>query len=134
VVPPRSSRAKWYSLHGAKPDTSPGPGPPPPHARCEGARQHKAQGADKAVTNAIDTHVQAEQAKRADGPADVIASAAAHRVIGASEVQGGRAGPYFVMITDPSSADQEHALAEQGEGRSAEGLALEHLEPVDVAP
>ena len=42
-------------------------------------------------------------------------------------------GPYFVMITDPSSADQEHALAEQGEGSSAEGLALEHLEPVDVA-
>jgi hypothetical protein len=40
---------------------------------------------------------------------------------------------YFVMITDPSSADQEHALAEQGEGSSAEGLALEHLEPVDVA-
>jgi hypothetical protein len=37
--------------------------------------QHEAQGADKAITNAIDTHVQAEQAKRADGPADVMASA-----------------------------------------------------------
>ena len=47
--------------------------------------------------------------------------------------QFGGSGPYFVMITGPPSADQEHALAEQGEGRSAEGLALEHLEPVDVA-
>jgi integrase len=28
--------------------------------------QHEAQGADKAITNAIDTHVQAEQAKRRD--------------------------------------------------------------------
>ncbi len=37
--------------------------------------QHEAQGADKAITNAIDTHVQAEQAKRDDGPADVMAPA-----------------------------------------------------------
>jgi hypothetical protein len=28
--------------------------------------QHEAQGADKAITNAIDTHVQGEQAKRGD--------------------------------------------------------------------
>ena len=28
--------------------------------------QHEAQGADKTITNAIDTHVQAEQAKRDD--------------------------------------------------------------------
>jgi hypothetical protein len=28
--------------------------------------QHEAQGADKAITNAIDTHVQAEQAKPGD--------------------------------------------------------------------
>jgi hypothetical protein len=33
----------------------------------------------------------------------------------------------------PRSADQEHALAEQGKRGSAVGLALEHLEPVDVA-
>jgi len=28
--------------------------------------QHEAQGADKAITDAIDTHVQGEQAKRHD--------------------------------------------------------------------
>jgi integrase len=40
--------------------------------------QHEAQGADKAITNAIDTHVQAEQTRRADdedGPADVLVPA-----------------------------------------------------------
>ena len=37
--------------------------------------QHEAQGADKAITNAIDTHIQAEQAKRDDGPTDVMAPA-----------------------------------------------------------
>ncbi len=40
--------------------------------------QHEAQGADKAITNAIDTHVKAEQAKRGDdedGPTDVMAPA-----------------------------------------------------------
>jgi integrase len=40
--------------------------------------QHEAQGADKAITNAIDTHVQAEQAKRddgGDGLADTMAPA-----------------------------------------------------------
>jgi hypothetical protein len=40
--------------------------------------QHQAQGADKALTNAIDTHVQAEQTRRAndeDGPADVLVPA-----------------------------------------------------------
>jgi integrase len=37
--------------------------------------QHEAQGADKAITDAIDTHVQGEQAKRGDdddGPAGVL--------------------------------------------------------------
>ena len=41
--------------------------------------QHEAQGADKAITNAIDTHVQAEQTRRdddEDGPADVLVPAA----------------------------------------------------------
>ena len=40
--------------------------------------QHQAQGADKAITNAIDTHVQAEQTRHADdedGPADVLVPA-----------------------------------------------------------
>jgi integrase len=40
--------------------------------------QHQAQGADKAITNAIDTHVQAEQTRRhddEDGPADVLVPA-----------------------------------------------------------
>ena len=40
--------------------------------------QHQAQGADKAITNAIDTHVQAEQTRRGDdedGPADVLVPA-----------------------------------------------------------
>jgi integrase len=40
--------------------------------------QHEAQGADKTITNAIDTHVQTEQAKRGDdedGPTDVMAPA-----------------------------------------------------------
>jgi integrase len=40
--------------------------------------QHQAQGADTAITSAIDTHVQAEQAKRGDdkdGPTDVMAPA-----------------------------------------------------------
>ena len=40
--------------------------------------QHEAQGADKAITNAIDTHVQAEQTRRGDdedGPADVLVPA-----------------------------------------------------------
>ncbi|HJZ28855.1 MAG TPA: hypothetical protein VJ370_21455 [Streptosporangiaceae bacterium] len=40
--------------------------------------QHEAQGADKAITNAIDTHVQAEQTRRdddEDGPADVLVPA-----------------------------------------------------------
>ena len=38
-------------------------------------KKHKAQGADKAVTNAIDTHVQAEQLKHGDdedGPTEVL--------------------------------------------------------------
>ena len=34
--------------------------------------QHEAHGADKAITNAIDTHVQAEQARRGDGPTGVL--------------------------------------------------------------
>jgi hypothetical protein len=36
--------------------------------------QHEAQGADKAITTAIDTHVQSEQAKRddEDGPAGIL--------------------------------------------------------------
>jgi hypothetical protein len=37
--------------------------------------QHEAQGADKAITNAIDTHVQAEQARRGndeDDPTGVL--------------------------------------------------------------
>jgi len=40
--------------------------------------QHEAQGADKSITNAIDTYVQAEQVKRdddEDGPADVLVPA-----------------------------------------------------------
>ena len=40
--------------------------------------QHEAQDADKAITNAIDTHVQAQQTRRADdqdGPADVLVPA-----------------------------------------------------------
>ena len=40
--------------------------------------QYEAQGADKAITNAIDTHVQAEQTRRGDdedGPAEVLAPA-----------------------------------------------------------
>jgi len=40
--------------------------------------QHQAQGADKAITNAIDSHVQAEQAKRdddEDGPTGVLVPA-----------------------------------------------------------
>jgi hypothetical protein len=40
--------------------------------------QHEAQGADKAITNAIDTNVQAEQTRRADdedGPAEVLVPA-----------------------------------------------------------
>ena len=40
--------------------------------------QHEAQGADKAITTAIDTHVQAEQAKRdddEDGSAGVLVPA-----------------------------------------------------------
>jgi integrase len=37
--------------------------------------QHKAQGADKAITSPIDPHVQAGQAKRDDGPSDVMAPA-----------------------------------------------------------
>jgi hypothetical protein len=40
--------------------------------------QHEAQGADRAITNAIDTHVQAEQTRRGDdedGPADVLVPA-----------------------------------------------------------
>jgi len=40
--------------------------------------QRQARGADKAITNAIDTHVQAEQAKRddgGDGRADTMAPA-----------------------------------------------------------
>jgi len=40
--------------------------------------EHEAQGADKAITNAIDTHVRAEQTRRADdedGPAEVLVPA-----------------------------------------------------------
>jgi len=40
--------------------------------------QHEAQGADKAITNAIDAHVQAEQTKRGgdeDGPSNVLVPA-----------------------------------------------------------
>lgn len=40
--------------------------------------QHEAQGADKAITEAIDTHVQAEQTRRSDdedGPAAVLVPA-----------------------------------------------------------
>ena len=40
--------------------------------------QHEAQGADESITNAIDTHIQAEQAKRDDdenGPSDVLVPA-----------------------------------------------------------
>jgi hypothetical protein len=40
--------------------------------------EHEAQGADKAITNAIDTHVQAEQAKRdddEDGPTGMLVPA-----------------------------------------------------------
>jgi hypothetical protein len=40
--------------------------------------QHEAQGADKTITNAIDTHVDAEQARRGDdedGPACVLVPA-----------------------------------------------------------
>ena len=40
--------------------------------------QHEAQGADKAITDAIDTHVQAEQTRRGDdedGPAGVLVPA-----------------------------------------------------------
>jgi len=40
--------------------------------------QHAAQGADKAITNAIGTHVQAEQTMRADdedGPAEALVPA-----------------------------------------------------------
>jgi hypothetical protein len=40
--------------------------------------EHEAQGADKTITNAIDTHVQAEQAKRdddEDGPTGVLVPA-----------------------------------------------------------
>jgi hypothetical protein len=40
--------------------------------------QHEAQGADKAITNAIDAYVQAEQKRRdddEDGPADVLVPA-----------------------------------------------------------
>ena len=36
-------------------------------------------------------------------------------------------GPYFVMITDPLSVDEEHAFAEQGEGRAAVHLPFDHL-------
>jgi hypothetical protein len=41
--------------------------------------EHEAQGADKAITNAIDTHVQAEQARRGDdedGPTGALVPAA----------------------------------------------------------
>jgi hypothetical protein len=37
--------------------------------------QHQAQGADTAITNSIDTHLQAEQARRGDdedGPSGVL--------------------------------------------------------------
>jgi hypothetical protein len=37
--------------------------------------QHEARGADTAITNAVDTHVQAEQARRGDdedGPTGVL--------------------------------------------------------------
>jgi len=40
--------------------------------------QHQARGADTAITNAIDTHVQAEQTKRGDdedGPTGVLVPA-----------------------------------------------------------
>jgi hypothetical protein len=40
--------------------------------------QHEAQGADKAITDAIDTHVQAEQMRRSDdedGPPGVLVPA-----------------------------------------------------------
>ena len=40
--------------------------------------QHEAQGADKAITNAIDTHVQSEQTRCGDdddGSADVLVPA-----------------------------------------------------------
>jgi hypothetical protein len=40
--------------------------------------QHEARGADKTITNAIDTHVQAEQARRGDdedGPTGVLVPA-----------------------------------------------------------
>ena len=40
--------------------------------------QHEAQGADKAIASAIDTHVQAEQARRGDdedGPTGVLVPA-----------------------------------------------------------
>lgn len=37
--------------------------------------QDEAQGAYKAITSPIDTNVQAEQAKRDDGPSDVMAPA-----------------------------------------------------------
>jgi hypothetical protein len=40
--------------------------------------QHEARGADTAITNAIDTHVQAEQARRGDdedGPTGVLVPA-----------------------------------------------------------
>jgi len=40
--------------------------------------QHQAQGADTTITNAIDTHVQAEQTKRGDdedGPTGVLVPA-----------------------------------------------------------
>ena len=40
--------------------------------------RHEARGADKAITNAIDTHVQAEKVKRGDnedGSADVLVPA-----------------------------------------------------------
>ena len=48
-----------------------------------------------------------------------------------SQIKG--SGPYFVMITDPLSVDEEHALAEQGEGCAAVHLPFDHLGPVDVA-
>ena len=57
--------------------------------------------------------------------------------IAARQMDGGFGGRIWPAFRDdhrpPRSADQEHALAAQGEGRPAEGLALEHLEPVDVA-
>ena len=67
-----SQEVRALDAGGACPDNAQRSGP---LERAAMIYQHEAQGADKAITNAIDTQVQAEQTKRSDdedGPSNVL--------------------------------------------------------------